>query len=59
MVSHQQWSWKKSSYSTGQNNCVESAADSRGVQVRDTKDRTIPAVVISPAAWSAFVGLLR
>ncbi|MGW4160582.1 DUF397 domain-containing protein [Streptomyces sp. NPDC004788] len=48
--------WFKSSYSSEQGgNCVEVAACSHTVHVRDSKDTTIPSIAVSPAAWAAFV----
>ncbi|MFD7864585.1 DUF397 domain-containing protein [Streptomyces sp. NPDC057682] len=48
--------WSKSSYS-GQNggDCVEVATCPHTIHVRDSKDLTVPALALSPAAWSAFV----
>ncbi|MER5883060.1 DUF397 domain-containing protein [Streptomyces sp. NPDC001941] len=48
--------WRTSSYSgSGDNNCVEVNDDSfEAVQIRDTKDRSIPSISAAPAAWAAF-----
>lgn len=47
--------WKKSSRSAGSGQCVEAAFNLTGVvAVRDSKDPHGPALVFSPAAWSAF-----
>jgi uncharacterized protein DUF397 len=53
--------WSKSSRSNGQGgNCVEVARDLPGaVAVRDSKDPAGPVVVLTPAAWSAFLTRLR
>lgn len=53
--------WSKSSRSNGQGgNCVEIARDVPGaVAVRDSKDPTGPAVVLTPTAWSAFLNRLK
>lgn len=49
--------WRKSSYSNGQANCVETAAtgqDSRLVAVRDSKAPVGPVLTFQPAAWQRF-----
>ena len=54
--------WKKASRSNGNggNNCVEVAfLDAGGIAVRDSKDRTGPALVFTPAEWDAFLGGVR
>jgi hypothetical protein len=49
--------WFKSSYSgEGSGNCVEVAACLRTVHVRDSKDVAVPALTLSPASWTAFLG---
>jgi len=53
--------WRKSSLSSGGDNCVEVgfAADGR-VAVRDTEmDGRGPLLVFSPAEWDAFLGGIR
>jgi hypothetical protein len=49
--------WKKASRSNGNggNNCVEVAMLDTGVAVRDSKDRTGPALMFTMAEWTAFV----
>jgi hypothetical protein len=48
-------SWRKSSYSgNGGSDCVEAGNARPGVAVRDTKDRTGPALAFSPESWRAF-----
>lgn len=49
--------WKKGSRSNGNggNNCVEVVLLDTGVAVRDSKNRTGPALVFTPAEWTAFV----
>ncbi|MFD4128114.1 DUF397 domain-containing protein [Streptomyces globisporus] len=48
--------WRRSSRSTGMNNCVETArlADAL-LAVRDSKDVDRPPLRISAAAWTTFV----
>ena len=47
--------WRKSRRSNGQANCVEVAGNVPGVvAVRDSKDRTGPALAFPPGAWQAF-----
>ncbi|MCY1141989.1 DUF397 domain-containing protein [Actinoplanes sp. Pm04-4] len=50
--------WRKGSRSNGNggNNCVEVAFLESGVAVRDSKDRSGPALTFTAAEWSAFVG---
>ncbi|UQI44881.1 DUF397 domain-containing protein [Streptomyces sp. HU2014] len=49
--------WRRSSYSTGMNNCVETAEPAPGfLAVRDSKRAAGPALLFTPTAWSAFVG---
>ncbi|OII64298.1 hypothetical protein BJP40_00050 [Streptomyces sp. CC53] len=54
-------SWRTSTYSGPQNECVE-VADFEGgswVGVRDTKDRTRPGLTVPGPAWSALVNALN
>lgn len=47
--------WFKSSHSGGDGECVEVAwFGAQLVGVRDSKDRTGPALMFSPAEWAAF-----
>ncbi|MFI8452206.1 DUF397 domain-containing protein [Streptomyces erythrochromogenes] len=52
--------WRKSSYSgSQQGTCVEVLDGfTGGVPVRDSKNPTGPALVVSSAAWGAFLGSL-
>ncbi|MDH6218185.1 DUF397 domain-containing protein [Streptomyces pseudovenezuelae] len=51
--------WLRSSYSTGANNCVETALPRSGpfagmLAVRDSKDATGPVLLFSPESWAGF-----
>ncbi|MGJ3559228.1 DUF397 domain-containing protein [Streptomyces sp. INA 01156] len=49
--------WFKSSYSAGDGGeCVEVAAGSGVVCVRDSKDKASALVSLTPGAWTEFVG---
>ncbi len=60
-MARQGLNWRKSSRSGGGggNNCVEVAQGSTAIHVRDTKDRDGGTLVVTPEAWSAFLGTLR
>ncbi|MET9482161.1 DUF397 domain-containing protein [Streptomyces sp. NPDC006638] len=49
--------WRKSSYSSNNGgDCLEIATNLPGiVPVRDSKDPEGPALMLTPAAWNAFV----
>ncbi|MEW2286862.1 DUF397 domain-containing protein [Streptomyces sp. NPDC047841] len=52
--------WLRSSYSTGANNCVETARPRSGpgaglLAVRDSKNPAGPALLFSAGSWSEFV----
>ncbi|AXE79368.1 DUF397 domain-containing protein [Streptomyces atratus] len=48
--------WNKSSYSGDQGgDCVEVATCPNTIHVRDSKDLTVPALALSPAAWADFL----
>ncbi|MFG2588047.1 DUF397 domain-containing protein [Streptomyces sp. NPDC048438] len=48
--------WRRSSRSTGMNNCVETAsAGDEELAVRDSKDTSLPPLRFSASAWTSFV----
>jgi Domain of unknown function (DUF397) len=47
--------WHTSSYSANGGDCVEVAPAPQGVLVRDSKDRTGPALTVPTATWHAFL----
>jgi hypothetical protein len=48
--------WRTSTYTNGNGNCVEVASlDGGHIAVRDTKDRTRPALVYTREEWKAFI----
>lgn len=53
--------WRSSSYSTGMNNCVETAPSGGGrlLAVRDSKDVARTPLEFSTAAWTSFVSGLK
>ncbi|MFJ4623374.1 DUF397 domain-containing protein [Streptomyces sp. NPDC088812] len=56
--------WLRSSYSTGANNCVETARPETGpwaglLAVRDSKDPAGPALLFSPESWTGFTATFR
>ncbi|GAA2528409.1 MULTISPECIES: DUF397 domain-containing protein [Streptomyces] len=56
--------WLRSSYSTGANNCVETARPAFGplaglLAVRDSKAPAGPALLFSPGSWAEFVTAVR
>ena len=52
--------WRKSSRSTAQGNCVEVADGLAGVVgVRDSKDVTGPALLFDPSRWRFFVNSVK
>ncbi|WP_432053629.1 DUF397 domain-containing protein [Streptomyces sp. bgisy022] len=57
-------SWLRSSYSTGANNCVETARPAAGpwaglLAVRDSKDPAGPALFFSRRSWTRFLAGTR
>ncbi|MFG2620854.1 DUF397 domain-containing protein [Streptomyces sp. NPDC048507] len=52
--------WRRSSRSTGMNNCVETAALTGGLlAVRDSKRADGPAVLFTGPAWDGFLTCVR
>ncbi|MGW5353791.1 DUF397 domain-containing protein [Streptomyces sp. NPDC004031] len=52
--------WFTSSHSDNGGNCVEVAVNVPGtVPVRDSKDRSGPALSFTPTAWADFVAAVR
>jgi Domain of unknown function (DUF397) len=50
-------SWKKSTHSYGNGDCVEAAPFPGGdVALRDSKDKTGPVLRFTPSEWRAFLG---
>lgn len=48
--------WFKSSYSGSQgDDCVEVAASTQAIHVRDSKYQQSPELALSPTAWSDFI----
>ena len=47
--------WRRSSYSYSSGGCVEVAPGRDAVLVRDSKDRTGPALSVPTAAWQALL----
>ncbi|HET9255112.1 MAG TPA: DUF397 domain-containing protein [Pseudonocardiaceae bacterium] len=50
--------WRTSSYSNGGTACVEVATAPDAVLVRDSKNRTGPALTLPAPAWHAFLTTL-
>jgi hypothetical protein len=50
--------WFKSSYSGGDgDNCVEVAVRPEAIHIRDSKDKGVRPLVVTPTAWAAFTTL--
>ncbi|WP_082126829.1 DUF397 domain-containing protein [Allosalinactinospora lopnorensis] len=51
--------WRKSSYSHTNGECLEIAESPESVKVRDTQNRTVGHLSFPPAEWSAFLTDIR
>lgn len=47
--------WKKSSFSDGNDNCAEVAANGGSVAVRNSKRRSQAPILFTPDEWIAFI----
>lgn len=57
---HDCWAWRKSSYSSGQGECVEVATSLPGVvAVSDSKNPHGPVLTVSTGEWARFTRRLR
>lgn len=53
------YNWFKSSYTSGQGNCVEVARLPDGAALRDSKNRSGPVLRFSAEAWQAFLSAVK
>ncbi|HLH84344.1 MAG TPA: DUF397 domain-containing protein [Trebonia sp.] len=51
--------WRKSSYSGSQANCVEVGRDAGLVLVRDTKDQAGVVLAFAPQSWRRFAAAIK
>jgi hypothetical protein len=51
--------WRKSSRSTGGNDCVEVAQAGTSCLIRDSKNPDGARLVVRPRAWVAFIGDIK
>jgi Domain of unknown function (DUF397) len=52
--------WRRSSYSSAQGNCVEIAALPSGcTAVRDSKQQSGPVLAFAPVAWQTFCSAIK
>lgn len=51
--------WHTSRHSNAESECVEVAVVPGAVGVRDSKDRSGPALLVPPSEWRAFLGDLQ
>ncbi|SFE15754.1 protein of unknown function [Actinopolyspora alba] len=52
---HYQSSWRKSSHSSTQTNCVEVRYDNGSSAIRDSKNRSAKHITITPQQWHDFL----
>jgi hypothetical protein len=51
--------WRKSSRSTGGNDCVEVAQAGTSCLIRDSKNPDDARLAVRPQAWAAFIGGIK
>jgi Domain of unknown function (DUF397) len=51
--------WRKSSHSTGGNDCVEVAQTRGGYLVRDSKNPDGPRLALTPQEWAVFIRAIK
>jgi hypothetical protein len=51
--------WRKSSYSSGNGQCVETATIGQVVAARDSKDPDGPALIFPDKSWAAFINAVK
>ena len=51
--------WRKSSYSTGQNDCVEVARIQAAVLIRDSKDPRGGHLAVSARTWESLISSIK
>ena len=51
--------WRKSSRSTGGNDCVEVAQAGTSCLIRDSKNPDGACLAVRPRAWAAFIGGIK
>lgn len=51
--------WHKSSYSSGNNECVEVREHAHGADMRDTQNRELSSLSFSPEEWRSFLHDVR
>jgi hypothetical protein len=51
--------WRRSSHSTGGNDCVEVAQARTSCLVRDSKNPHSARLVVRPKAWATFTGAIK